>query len=140
MSYCVNRDDTQYIKPVRFAPPRQVVPTHVPAPTRPRRVDWIIIKPSGFARIGQIQAAVAECFAIPMRHLIGRRNDAEAVRARQAAMYLCRKLTRRSMVAIADRFDGRDHTTVIAALQAVEKRRRQDSEYDRVLGELEGRL
>ena len=45
---------------------------------------------------------------------------------RQVAMYLARKLTRMSTPDIGRRFGGRDHSTVIHAIRAVEKRAADD--------------
>jgi chromosomal replication initiator protein len=45
---------------------------------------------------------------------------------RQVAMYLARKLTRMSTPDIGRRFGGRDHSTVLHALKAVEKRAADD--------------
>lgn len=41
------------------------------------------------------------------------------VRARQVAMYLCRKLTGRSTTEIGKKFGGRDHSTVIHAVRRI---------------------
>ena len=52
--------------------------------------------------------------------LKSKRKTAEIVRARQAAMYLCRKHTSSSLKAIGNYYGGRDHSTVIHAITTVE--------------------
>jgi chromosomal replication initiator protein len=53
----------------------------------------------------------------------------DIVRARQAAMYLSKKLTSHSLVTIGLHFGGRDHSTVIHALENVEKNLKNDLVY-----------
>lgn len=47
-------------------------------------------------------------------------------RPRQVAMYLAHRLTRHSEARIGAFFGGRHHTTVMHAIRAVERRRRED--------------
>jgi chromosomal replication initiator protein len=49
------------------------------------------------------------------------RRSRQVVYARQVAMYLCRELTDHSLPAIAQRFGGRDHTTVLHAHRKVKQ-------------------
>ena len=53
--------------------------------------------------------------------LASARRSRQVVYARQVAMYLCRELTDHSLPAIARRFGGRDHTTVLHAHRKVQR-------------------
>lgn len=53
--------------------------------------------------------------------LISQRRTADIVHLRQAAMYLAKKYTTRSLPEIGRRFAGRDHTTVLHAIRKFEK-------------------
>lgn len=48
----------------------------------------------------------------------------EVAHARQYAMYLARQRTSKSLLQIGSFFGGRDHTTVIHSIRAVERRMR----------------
>ena len=66
-----------------------------------------------------IQEAVARHYAISIDALVGERRTKRIVVPRQVAMYLCRELTDSSLPAIGRAFGGRDHTTVLYAVQKI---------------------
>jgi chromosomal replication initiator protein len=70
--------------------------------------------------IRSISDAVTDYYRISLDELRSKRKTAELVRARQVAMYLCRKYTSNSLKKIGDDFGGRDHSTVIHAISTVE--------------------
>ncbi len=77
--------------------------------------------------------ATAEMYDFDIEELCGRSRRRPLVTARQVGMYVCRELTDLSYPAIARSFGGRDHTTVIHAVEkigALMKERRQI--YDQV--------
>ncbi|HWH35478.1 MAG TPA: chromosomal replication initiator protein DnaA, partial [Acidimicrobiales bacterium] len=77
--------------------------------------------------------ATAEMFDFSVEDLCGRSRRRPLVTARQVGMYVCRELTDLSYPAIAHHFGGRDHTTIIHAVEkigALMKERRQI--YDQV--------
>ncbi|HEV7888921.1 MAG TPA: chromosomal replication initiator protein DnaA [Acidimicrobiales bacterium] len=77
--------------------------------------------------------ATAEMFGFPVDELCGTSRRRPLVTARQVSMYVFRELTDFSYPAIAREFGGRDHTTVIHAVEKVSalmKERRQI--YDQV--------
>jgi chromosomal replication initiator protein len=65
--------------------------------------------------IDRIQATVSEALGVEPAELVSARRNRRLVYARQVAMYLSRELTDLSLPAIAARFGGRDHTTVLHA-------------------------
>lgn len=71
--------------------------------------------------IEDIQRQVATHFNISKADLISQRRTRAIVRPRQIAMFLCKMMTPRSLPEIGKRFGGRDHTTVIHAVQKVEE-------------------
>jgi chromosomal replication initiator protein len=80
-----------------------------------------------------ILAKTAEMFSFPIEDIRGKSRRRPLVTARQIGMYVMREMTDLSYPAIAREFGGRDHTTVIHAVEkigALMKERRQI--YDQV--------
>jgi chromosomal replication initiator protein len=48
-------------------------------------------------------------------------------------MYLCKRMTESSLPEIGRRFGGKHHSTVIHAIQKVEKKRSNEKEFDRLV-------
>lgn len=69
--------------------------------------------------IADIQKATAARFGLQLQDLLSRRKTRNIVRPRQIAMYLAKELTSASLPLIGQRFDGRDHTTVIHAVRTI---------------------
>jgi chromosomal replication initiator protein len=83
--------------------------------------------------------ATAEMFGFPADEIRGKSRRRPLVIARQVGMYVCRELTDLSYPAIAREYGGRDHTTVIHAVEkigALMKERRQI--YDQVTELIQG--
>lgn len=77
--------------------------------------------------------ATADLFEFTVAELTGPSRRQPLVLARQIAMYLCRELTNLSLPKIGALFGGRDHTTVIHAIEKVKRVMRSDREiFDRV--------
>ena len=66
-----------------------------------------------------IIAQVARSYSIPRIDLTGPSRKQPLARKRQIAMYLCRELTDLSLPKIGAEFGGRDHTTVLHAVDKV---------------------
>lgn len=80
-----------------------------------------------------ILAKTSEMFGFSIDEICGKSRRRPLVNARQIGMYVCRELTDLSYPAIAREFGGRDHTTVIHAVEKIGglmKERRQI--YDQV--------
>ncbi len=71
--------------------------------------------------VEMIQAEVAKQFGLHVNDLRGNRRTQDVAYARQIAMYLARDLTETSLPQIGSRFGGRHHTTVIYAVDKVER-------------------
>lgn len=71
--------------------------------------------------IEEIQRVVCEYFKIPDDLLRGKTRKQEIAFVRQVAMFLCKEFTRYSLKSIGLHFGGRDHTTVIHAIQTIQE-------------------
>ncbi len=56
--------------------------------------------------------------------------------ARQAAMYIIREITQMAMSSIGEEFGGRDHSTVVYAIQKVVSRMETDSSYRELINDI----
>lgn len=70
--------------------------------------------------VNNIAKAVARKFGLRLADLKSSSRQKKVVRARSLAMYLSRDLTALSLKMIGDFFGGRDHSTVIHAIQTTE--------------------
>ena len=70
--------------------------------------------------VKKIAESVAQFYNITIEDLIKQSRKKEFVKPRQVAMYLIRKELDNSFPSIGDFFGGRDHTTVMHAVEKVE--------------------
>ena len=77
----------------------------------------------------QIIEEVGSYFKISCDDLCGDRRTAKITVPRQLGMYFCRELTHLSLKDIGQAFGGKDHTTVIYALNRVEERLQVDETF-----------
>jgi chromosomal replication initiator protein len=66
-----------------------------------------------------IQEEVCRHYGLSIAELVGDKRDKRVVVPRQVAMYLSRELTQSSLPALGRAFGGRDHTTVMYAVNKV---------------------
>ncbi len=76
--------------------------------------------------IPDIQRAVCDHFQVARSDLLTVGRKKTLVLARQVAMYLCRTRTKHSYAEIAAHFGGRDHTTVMSAVNRISTRMEED--------------
>ncbi|HAR68936.1 MAG TPA: chromosomal replication initiator protein DnaA, partial [Thermus scotoductus] len=88
----------------------------------------------------EIVRKVAEYFALRPEDLVGGGRRKEVVLPRQIAMFLVRELTRSSLPEIGQLFGGRDHTTVLYAIQKVQELSESDREVQKLLRSLKEAL
>ncbi|WP_417481347.1 chromosomal replication initiator protein DnaA [Maricaulis sp.] len=69
--------------------------------------------------VDEIQKAVATHFGVTTTDICSKRRTQSVVRPRHVAMYLAKTLTTRSLPDIGRRFGGRDHSTVIHAVNKI---------------------
>ncbi len=90
--------------------------------------------------IESIQNYVCDYFGIDTNKVREKTRKQEIVEARQIAMYLSKKFTQSSLKSIGLQFGGRDHSTVIHAINTVEQRLSTTPKLKRVLKELEQKI
>jgi chromosomal replication initiator protein len=90
--------------------------------------------------VDDIQKAAAEHFGLKQADLISERRNRAIARPRQAAMWLAKQLTTRSLPDIGRRFGGRDHTTVLHAVRRIDELRAGDAQLARDLEALTRKL
>ncbi len=90
--------------------------------------------------VDDIQKAAAEHYGMKQADLISERRNRAVARPRQAAMWLAKTLTTRSLPDIGRRFGGRDHTTVLHAVRRIEALRQEDPQLARDLEVLTRKL
>jgi chromosomal replication initiator protein len=80
-----------------------------------------------------IVSVAAEYFDVSTEEISSPSRSRPLVNARQVAMYLCRELTDLSLIKIGERFGGRDHSTVVFAVNKVRQQMQQrESCYEQV--------
>jgi len=95
---------------------------------------------AGELTLQNIITAVTDFYAIRLSDLQSKHRQRSIALPRQVCMWLARRCTRHSLEEIGGFFGGRDHTTVMHALRAVESRRTNDSEFDLVVRSLEEKV
>ncbi|WP_409432476.1 chromosomal replication initiator protein DnaA [Litorimonas sp. RW-G-Af-16] len=80
--------------------------------------------------VDRIQRATCEVFKVTLTDMTSKRRARIIARPRQVAMYLCKKLTKRSLPDIGRRFGGRDHTTVMHAVKRIDELRADDPTFN----------
>lgn len=90
--------------------------------------------------IDYIQKTIAEYFHLKVDELKDKIRKKEIVIARQTAMYFCKEYTNHSLKSIGYHFGGRDHSTVIHAVQTVNDMMDTDSTYKGQVEELRKKL
>jgi chromosomal replication initiator protein len=86
--------------------------------------------------VEHIQRVVTDHYAIKMSDLKSKKKNRAFIAPRHLSMYLCRQLTGLSLPDIGRHFGGRDHTTVIHALNRIEAALRSDPEFEQLAATL----
>ncbi len=90
--------------------------------------------------IDYIQKTVSEFFKVDVDALKDKTRKKEIVIARQVAMYFSKEYTDHSLKAIGYHFGGRDHSTVIHAVQSVNDMMDTNSQFKSQIEELKKKL
>ncbi len=99
-----------------------------------------VAAPANVVSVEMIQERVCEHFHVSVTDMKSHRRDRWITLARQIAMYLSRTLAEDSFPSIAEKFGGRDHSTVMHAVRTVEHKRSHDPNTGQLLQKLESDL
>lgn len=83
-----------------------------------------------------VQRVVSDYYNVSTNDLKGKKRNQAIVLPRQVAMYLIRELTEYSTTEVGLEFGGRDHTTVMHAVQKVEERLKTDPSFEGLIQNL----
>ena len=86
--------------------------------------------------VEKIIEEVSRTFGVTADDIRSSKRSSNISSARQIAMYVVREITQLSMTSIGDEFGGRDHSTVVYAIQQVEKNMKKDSKTKGVVEDL----
>jgi len=96
----------------------------------------VFVQHRGQPSMEDILRLVTEHFGVKLSDLLSRKRTNAIAYPRQVGMFLARKVTRHSLEEIGGYFGGRDHSTVLYAIQKLEKAQREDSSSCELLGNL----
>jgi chromosomal replication initiator protein len=83
-----------------------------------------------------IQKTVADYFKVSLEQMKSKVKKREIVIPRQVAMYFCKRYTQLTLALIGGNFGGRDHSTVIHALESVEDMMKTDANFKNSVDDL----
>ena len=90
--------------------------------------------------IEEIQRIVCDYYNIPEDLIRAKNRKKEIAFARQISMYLSKNMTNSSYKTIGLHFGGRDHSTVVHAIQTITKSRKKDKKIQKDLKALERKI
>ena len=90
--------------------------------------------------IDLIQSTVCKFFKISKNEMLSSRRSRYLVRPRQAAIYLTKMLTSKSLPEIGREFSNRDHTTIIHSVKTIEKLKNENSELSSNIDNLKNQI
>jgi chromosomal replication initiator protein len=90
--------------------------------------------------IDTIQTQVCDYFGIDSDKVREKTRKQEVVEVRQIAMYLAKNMTKSSLKTIGLQFGGRDHSTVIHAIQSVEERIKSSSKHAKLIKDIQQKI
>jgi chromosomal replication initiator protein len=101
------------------------------------------LQPGGSLRpvtgIERILEVVCRHYGVKVADLQGRRRTQSIALPRQVAMFLARKLTALSLEEVGGHFGGRDHSTVLYAIEKIRARIDEDRPFSQLMADLESR-
>ena len=100
----------------------------------------VFLSPKGQPSMDDILRLITSHFQIKVTELQSRRRTKAIAHPRQIAMFLARSITRHSLEEIGGFFGGRDHTTVLYAVEQIEKQMKADDRFRAMIQGLLGQL
>ncbi len=93
----------------------------------------VLVVDSPAITVESIQKLVSNHYNLKVTELKSKNNSQQIAFPRQVAMYLCKRMTESSLPEIGRRFGGKHHSTVIHAIQKIEKKRSNEKEFDKLV-------
>jgi len=87
-----------------------------------------------------IQSSVCKFFKISKNEMLSSRRSRYLVRPRQAAIYLTKMLTSKSLPEIGREFSNRDHTTIIHSVKTIERLIKEDNDLENNINNLKSQI
>jgi chromosomal replication initiator protein len=100
----------------------------------------VVINTGSVITLDHIKKCVADHYEVPIEKLKSQTRKRNVVLARQLSMYFAKNITNHSLKAIGDSFGGRDHSTVIYSVRAVNDMLDTDAEFKRTVKDIEKKL
>lgn len=102
--------------------------------------DYITKNPYVSNDIASIQKAVADYYKLTVEVLKGKKRSANIAYPRMVAMYMCRTLTDQSFPRIGLEFGGKDHSTVIHAVDKITEDLKTNGQLKEIINEIKSKL
>jgi len=93
----------------------------------------MLVSESPTVTCDSIMKHVSNYYNLPVSRLKSKNNARQVSFPRQVAMYLCKQLTRCSFPEIGRRFGGKHHSTVIHAVQKIDRKRKEESDFNKLV-------
>lgn len=100
----------------------------------------VCIRKSKAISIEYIQQATADYFGFPDDMLRAKTRKKEIAQARQICMFLCKQMTDNSLKTIGLHFGGRDHSTVIHAVNTVDEMMHEDKKTREIVEAIKNKI
>jgi chromosomal replication initiator protein len=86
--------------------------------------------------VERIIAEVGRTYGVSPQDIRSNKRNAQISSARQISIYIVREITQMSMSTIGEEFGGRDHSTIVYAIQQVEKNMDNDLRYKETIEDI----
>lgn len=86
--------------------------------------------------VERIISEVGRTYGISPQDIRSNKRSAQISSARQISIYIVREITQMSMSTIGEEFGGRDHSTIVYAIQQVEKNMQNDLRYKETIEDI----
>lgn len=96
--------------------------------------------PKRISTFQDVLEAASRYYSVSVQDMIGASRVREILVPRQITMFLCKKYLRMSYVRLGELFSGRDHTTVMNAVEKIESKLQNDPQMLREVRALENEL
>jgi chromosomal replication initiator protein len=100
----------------------------------------VVINTGNVITMDHIKKCVADHYEVPIDKLKSQTRKRNVVLARQLSMYFAKNITNHSLKAIGESFGGRDHSTVIYSVRAVNDMIDTNAEFKRTVKDIEKKL